>query len=116
MNRCQENIEHVNHPKHYTETSVECIDAMRIAFGSSTVAEWCIITAFKYLWRRECKNDPVEDLEKAKWYLDYANGIIDEYDLEDGVNSELDPEAVYIIAKYQEVKSYYDRVVKDTIE
>ena len=58
----------VNHPSHYTQGTIECIDAMVAAFGKNSVADYCLINAFKYLWRSEHKNGR-EDLEKAIWYL-----------------------------------------------
>jgi hypothetical protein len=57
-------------PAHYKErTSIECIDTMRIAFGDMDVAIYCIVNAYKYLWRHKYKNR-LEDLKKAEWYLE----------------------------------------------
>lgn len=57
-------------PDHYKErTSIECIDTMRIAFGDMDVAIYCIVNAYKYLWRHKYKNR-LEDLKKAMWYLE----------------------------------------------
>lgn len=55
----------VNHPSHYTShaSGVECID----------VAEhmnFCLGNAVKYIWRSGLKGDPIEDLRKARFYLD----------------------------------------------
>lgn len=61
----------VNHPTHYSECSLECIEVMRITFGDSAVYNFCICNAFKYLWRYKFKNGD-EDLKKAEWYVDYA--------------------------------------------
>lgn len=58
----------VNHPSHYTNGSIECIDAMESAFGKDNLRVYCRIAAFKYLWRSELKNGD-EDIEKAIWYL-----------------------------------------------
>ena len=58
----------VNHPSHYTQGGIECIDAMKSAFGADELAVYCKIAAFKYLWRSEFKNGD-EDIEKAIWYL-----------------------------------------------
>ena len=61
--------DNVNHPSHYTQGSIECIDAIAEAtkglFGIEAV---CIGNIFKYLWRWKFKNG-LEDLEKAEWYL-----------------------------------------------
>ena len=62
--------DNVNNPKHYANhCSIECIDAMIIAFGVEDTMKYCIINAFKYVWRCEAKNK-IEDLNKAKWYID----------------------------------------------
>ena len=59
------------HPTHYTECSLECIDVMLAVFGRRAVTDFCIINAFKYLWRHEYKNG-LEDLQKAERYLAMA--------------------------------------------
>lgn len=64
----------VNHPAHYTSGGIECIDAMQAAFGAEVVKDFCLCNAFKYLWRHRNKNG-VEDLKKARWYL---NRLIEE--------------------------------------
>ena len=58
----------VNHPAHYTNGSIECIDAMVSAQGVESVKEFCINNAFKYIWRYKNKNG-AEDVAKAVWYL-----------------------------------------------
>ncbi len=54
----------INHPKHYTQhpSGVECIqitEHMGFNLGN----------AVKYIWRADLKNNAVEDLEKAAWYV-----------------------------------------------
>lgn len=58
----------VDHPSHYNQGDIECIDAMVAAYGTEAVEIFCLLNAFKYLWRAEHKNGK-EDLEKALWYL-----------------------------------------------
>lgn len=58
----------VNRPAHYTSGGIECINAMQAAFGVEAVKDFCLCNAFKYLWRHRNKNG-VEDLKKARWYL-----------------------------------------------
>lgn len=58
---------HVN-PEHYKQCSLECIEVMCVMFGYKHTAEWCVQTAFKYMWRYKQKNG-FEDLKKAEWYL-----------------------------------------------
>lgn len=39
----------INHPSHYTQGGIECIDAMESAFGAAQLAVYCKIAAFKYI-------------------------------------------------------------------
>ena len=55
----------VNHPPHYNDhpSGIECIQ----------IAEhmnFCLGNALKYIWRADLKGNAIEDLEKARWYLD----------------------------------------------
>ena len=61
-------MSNVNHPSHYNQGGIECIDAMVSAFGKEAVGNFCICNAFKYVWRAKQKNGE-EDLDKAIWYL-----------------------------------------------
>ena len=61
----------VNHPSHYNNGSIECIDALAAATnGLLGIEAFCTANAIKYLWRWKYKNG-TEDLEKARWYIDY---------------------------------------------
>lgn len=54
----------VNHPKHYTShpSDVECIEVTRsMSFNNGS--------AFKYVFRRDDKENAVQDLKKALWYV-----------------------------------------------
>lgn len=65
----------VNHPSHYTQGKVECIDAMEQALGTEVVKGFCLGNTFKYLWRHTAKNGQ-EDVEKAVWYFDRYKQIL----------------------------------------
>lgn len=59
----------VNHPGHYTQGGVECIDALKAATtGLEGIEAVCTANAIKYLWRWKQKNG-AEDLRKAEWYI-----------------------------------------------
>lgn len=60
--------ETVNHPSHYTQGEIECINAIRASMSYDAFCGYLKGNVIKYLWRYENKNSPVEDLEKAKWY------------------------------------------------
>ena len=66
--------EMVNHPDHYAGGRFECIEVMEDIFGKRSTSDFCILNAFKYLWRCKNKYDKIEDLKKAKWYIDRAIG------------------------------------------
>lgn len=60
----------VNHPKHYTQGSIECIDALKAAtVGKRGIEAVCVANVIKYLWRYEEKNG-IEDVRKAKFYIE----------------------------------------------
>lgn len=62
-------------PNHYkSQCSLECIDAMIMAFGSDVVYHFCICNAWKYMWRYQNKNGQ-EDIGKARWYLEKAKEL-----------------------------------------
>lgn len=62
----------VNHPSHYTQGEIECIDALE-AIGIGP--DFCRGNAIKYLWRIGLKGDPLEDARKAQWYV---NRLVEE--------------------------------------
>lgn len=76
MQKAQEVVEEakkndaVNHPKHYTQGNVECIDALESAtINKRGIEAVCVANVIKYLWRYESKNG-LQDVKKAKWYLE----------------------------------------------
>ena len=73
----------VNHPKHYTShpSGVECIDVAE-HYGFS------VGNAIKYLWRAGLKDDAIQDLEKARWYI---NREIEKRKKESQSNDNRDP-------------------------
>lgn len=69
--------DNVNHPNHYTQGKVECIDALEAAtVGKVGIEAVCVANVIKYLWRYEEKNGK-EDIKKAQWYL---NKLLDSID------------------------------------
>lgn len=64
--------DNINHPKHYTShpSGIECIQI-------TEHMDFCIGNAIKYLWRAGGKNDEIEDLKKAIWYIQRKIDLID---------------------------------------
>lgn len=56
----------VNHPGHYTDShlGMECIQL-------TETLTFCLGNTVKYVWRHH-HNNPLQDLEKAAWYLAHA--------------------------------------------
>lgn len=55
----------INHPTHYTFSHIEVIDAIEaweLGFHLANV--------IKYVARADRKGRPLDDLKKARWYLD----------------------------------------------
>jgi hypothetical protein len=59
----------INHPEHYTQGEIECIDAIRAALTPEEFQGFCKGNVFKYVWRSNLKNKPEEDLQKSEWYM-----------------------------------------------
>ena len=59
----------VNHPVHYNNGKVECIEAIDAASTKEEFEGYLRGNVLKYVWRFRFK-DNVKDLQKAKWYLE----------------------------------------------
>ena len=66
----EESKEMVNHPSHYCQGDMECIEGLIGAFGKKEVATFCKINAMKYIWRLGHKDEEAQEIGKIKWYLD----------------------------------------------
>lgn len=60
----------VNKPAHYTEGNIETIDAIEASMSPEGFADYLKGNTLKYLWRYRHKGKPLQDLRKARWYLD----------------------------------------------
>jgi hypothetical protein len=69
VNECL-TVDNVNHPAHYNQGGIECIEAIKAALGDG-FPDYLRGNVIKYLWRYDLKGG-VEDLKKAAWYLDRA--------------------------------------------
>lgn len=72
----------INHPNHYTNGGMECIDEMILIFGKRVVADFCLCNAWKYRYRALHKNGQ-EDIDKSHWYISKYNELIEESRCED---------------------------------
>jgi len=58
----------VNSPSHYNQSGIECIAAIQAALGPN-FKYYLQGNVMKYMWRFDYKGKPLEDLQKAQWYL-----------------------------------------------
>jgi len=70
--------ETVNHPAHYGgDTIYETIKVLKAWLTPEQMVGFCVGNAIKYLSRAGHKTaDPLEDLRKARWYLDYVTAYL----------------------------------------
>lgn len=68
--------DNITHPPHYTSRNIgyECIDLTQYQ-------TFCTGNAIKYLWRYKSKENPLEDLKKARWYAHRAHVMQEKVDL-----------------------------------
>lgn len=69
----------IDHPSHYNLPGrKECIEEMREIFGDDAVGVFCILNAYKYVYRAGCKEGSSEDQDKQKalWYTRYAQDAV----------------------------------------
>ena len=64
------NIDMVNHPPYYNSSGILCICGKQIECIEITrTFNFNLGNVIKYVWRHKFKNG-LEDLKKARWYLD----------------------------------------------
>lgn len=61
--------DNVNAPTHYNQHGVECIEAIQASMSDAEFRGYLKGNALKYQWRYAYKKKPLEDLQKAEWYL-----------------------------------------------
>lgn len=69
----------VDHPEHYNShpSGIECIEI-------TEHMNFCLGNAIKYIWRADEKGAAIEDLKKARWYLDREIERRARHQIEDG--------------------------------
>ena len=103
--------ENINHPKHYTTSNIECIEAMEAQMSREQFTGYLKGCVIKYIWRYEKKNNRIEDLEKANWYLQrllkFESG--EDYDIKLKVD-------VDIKEKIEKIVKVFDDITEGNIE
>jgi hypothetical protein len=73
-------VDTVNKPAHYNNGKVECIEAIDASMTELEFRGYLKGNVLKYVWRYLYKGKPLEDLKKARWYLDR---LIESYEQHD---------------------------------
>lgn len=69
-------VDVVNHPPHYTQGSIECIDAIAAQLTRSQFIGFLRGQIAKYNWRLEAKGDAAENLAKLQWYAERLAAVL----------------------------------------
>lgn len=77
-------MNNVNHPTHYNSGGIECIAGIKASMSRDAYCGFLKGNILKYLWRYEHKNG-IEDLRKAKVYLDWLIAEHGEHKIDDSV-------------------------------
>jgi hypothetical protein len=79
--------DYVDSPDHYKAGEYECCKVMQEVFGNVAFRSFCLLNAFKYLWRQGKKGPITEDVQKAKKYLELAPDTWDARELLESYNA-----------------------------
>lgn len=56
--------------EHYNKGGIECIEAVKASMTDIEYDGWLKGQILKYIWRYRDKSNPLQDLLKARYYLD----------------------------------------------
>ena len=68
----------VDKPAHYNMGNIECIDYIKQVVGLDGFISYCHGNMIKYQHRYRYKNNPMEVMKKAAWYLSKMNEALEE--------------------------------------
>ena len=63
-------MDEITKPKHYTQGTVECLDALDSMLEESSRIDFYRSQIVKYICRLRDKGAPLKDAQKARFYLD----------------------------------------------
>jgi hypothetical protein len=98
----------VNHPPHYNQGDVECIQALE-SLGISQV--YCRANALKYLWRMADKGKALEDVKKAQWYVNRLVGYLESEAHVTERNASVDASVGSVQGSLEDIRLYEDSQV-----
>ncbi len=66
----------INHPKHYNQGNIECIDAIQAALTEEQFIGFLRGNVIKYHWRLGNKDIPLQEVEKGLWYANKLKEVL----------------------------------------
>lgn len=72
LNQTEQTNDPVNHPNHYTQGGIETINFIIKSLGKEGAADYCLGNVIKYVSRAKFKENELQDIKKAQWYLNKA--------------------------------------------
>lgn len=74
----ERDVDPVNHPPHYNQGGIECIDAIAAALGREGFIAFLRGQVIKYQWRLGHKDRPAQDNAKSTWYSTRLQEVLDQ--------------------------------------
>lgn len=101
----------VNHPSHYTQGGIECIDALTAMITPYEDPNDAALTwqVGKYIWRHPFKNKPIEDLKKARFYLERLITYLEEKEVVNNYPCEVNTNDQYPNEAYLKQKEDFEK-------
>ena len=101
----------VNHPSHYTQGGIECIDALTAMITPYEDPNDAALTwqVGKYIWRHPFKNKPIEDLKKARFYLERLITYLEEKEAVNNYPCEVNTNDQYPNEAYAKQKADFEK-------
>ena len=65
-----EQQEQISHPARYNQNGIECFDVIEAFYGKDSLEAFCLSNVLKYVMRCKLKDNYVNDLKKARFYID----------------------------------------------
>lgn len=66
----KDNYDPIEKPEHYNQGGIEAIEYIKQQLGPSGYPYYLLGNVIKYIHRHDYKGNALQDLKKAKWYLD----------------------------------------------
>ena len=69
LEKYSKELDLINNPSHYNTGDNECIEAIQASMTTRQFQGYLKGNVMKYVWRHEYKGKMLDDLRKARWYL-----------------------------------------------